>query len=133
MIFRFLSASVTDRLMNSGSCKNIDLPAKEAIQFKEILNKYFELINNCENKAGGRVKYSKRLKMLNRKDIFVKNKTSKNYYWRILSPPQSSVQDLHVDYATNQLNGFQKYLTFYKEKFITPYSSLFFGMGKYNN
>jgi hypothetical protein len=63
MIIRFLSASVTDRLMNSGSCKNIDLPAKEAIKFKEILYKYFELINNCENQACGRVRYSKRLKM----------------------------------------------------------------------
>ena len=44
MIFRFLSASVTDRLMNSGSCKNIDLPAKEAIQFKEILTSGVEII-----------------------------------------------------------------------------------------
>jgi hypothetical protein len=33
------------------------------------------------------------------------------HYWRILSPSESSVQDLHADFASdNQLEGWKEYL-----------------------
>ena len=67
-----------------------------------------------------------------------------HYYWRILYPPQSCVQDLHVDFAvkgeqeeeevTSNDDGliksqWIKYLNLYKEKFVFPFSTISFPMG----
>ena len=137
---------VTDRLMSSGRRDLIDQTAKEASKFNEILQKYLEYINRCsapdsESFATSSVKKQKidqddevLNNNLNRDGIFTTNEQNQinEHYWRILSPPQSSVQDLHADFASDdQLAGWKDYLNFYMNKFIMPYSLIHFDMGNF--
>jgi hypothetical protein len=131
--------------MSSGRRDLIDKTAKEASKFNDILQKYLEFINRCSapDSESFATSSTKRPKLneadevlhnnLNRDGIFTsneENKKIKEHYWRILSPPQSSVQDLHADFASDdQSEGWAAYLDFYKKKFIMPYSLIHFDMG----
>ena len=99
------------------------------VEFSLVLKKYFELINHCNSADNERSNKRARMDdepsvdKLDRRNLFsekldlnnfdltrmskAKQKALKetlkykkdHYYWRILSPPQSCVQDLHVDFA----------------------------------
>ncbi len=129
---------VTDRLMSAGHRDYIDKSAEEALKFNSVLKKYLEYINFCSVPASSTEKKQKlsdddRAKLLDRTGIFTANEKSlkEQFYWRILSPPRSCVQDLHADFAHDDVEqGWKNYAKFYEEKFITPYSLIHFDMGK---
>jgi hypothetical protein len=124
--------------MSAGHRDYIDKSAEVALSFNRVLKKYLEYINFCSVPSSSTVAKKQKLadddraKQLDRTGIFTSNEESikEQYYWRILSPPRSCVQDLHADFAHDDIQkGWENYVKFYEEKFITPYSLIYFDMG----
>jgi hypothetical protein len=147
---------------------HVDKTAREMVEFSKVLKKYFELINRCNSPENERSSKRARMnkepseESLDRSNLFTEkldlkefdltgmskaekkaleetlDYKSRHYYWRILSLPQSCVQDLHVDFAVKEevtstdsiKSRWIKYRDFYEEKFAFPFSTISFPMGK---
>jgi hypothetical protein len=124
--------------MNEGgrNVESVDPRFRKPYAFNDRLNEVLEWINSNYDPRGEKPKKIAKNEH-DRKGLFAWN-NNKQPHWRILSKPDSNVQDLHVDFSPNYrktLSSFQKYQDMFERYAITPYSMIYSGEpeGKYSS